>query len=264
MATISINAVNSQSEFSAFMQAGRRGRDPALRRRICRANDYAAMQIYGVRSAPVKGNGEQRLQEKKMKLYWSPLSPYARKVMIAAHECGLADKIERLRPSVTGPTLNADLLAHNPLHKMPTLVCADGTTLYDSVVIVEYLDSLASPPRLFPPEGPARWDALRWHALGNGFIDLLIAWRFEGLKAHPDAAAVGKYAKKADAILAAMDADAAKRGEAIDVGDIAAFCAVGYLDYRFADLGWPARAPNLVSWRDRFADRPSARVNPIE
>ena len=110
----------------------------------------------------------------RMKLHWSPRSPFVRKVMVAAHELGLADRIDRVRTVVRMIQPNADLLPDNPLSKIPTLVLADGTVLFDSVVICEYLDALAGGGTLFPPSGPERWTALARHALANGLLFLAI------------------------------------------------------------------------------------------
>ena len=113
-----------------------------------------------------------------MKLHWSPRSPFVRKVMIAAHELGLADRIATVRTVVQMDRPNPALLPDNPIGKIPTLVLDDGTALYDSLTICEYLDGLGG-GRLFPAPGPARWTALTQHALGNGLLDLLILWRNE-------------------------------------------------------------------------------------
>ena len=102
-----------------------------------------------------------------MKLAYSPASPYVRKVTACAIARGIADKIERVKIGTTDPAL----LKHNPLSKVPTLILDDGTTLYDSPVICEYLDSIGTAPKLFPPAGPARWKALIQEALGDGILD---------------------------------------------------------------------------------------------
>jgi len=102
----------------------------------------------------------------KMRLHWSPRSPFVRKVMIAAHELGLADRLETIRTRVATNQVHKGLLTDNPIGKIPTLLLADGTILYDSVVICEYLDSIAPQPKLFPAAGAARFQALRRHALG--------------------------------------------------------------------------------------------------
>jgi len=101
-----------------------------------------------------------------MKLHWSPRSPYVRKVMIVAHELGLADRLEIVRTVVGGITPHLELMRENPLGKIPTLVLEDGTILYDSPVICEYLDTLHAGEKLFPA-WPERLTALRRLALGE-------------------------------------------------------------------------------------------------
>ena len=114
-----------------------------------------------------------------MKLHWSPRSPFVRKVMIFAYEAGLADRFERVRSVVAMTKPNAALMPDNPLSKLPTLVLDDGSALFDSFVICEYLDGLHAGAPLVPKAGPERWQVLRWHALGNGLLDMLVLWRNE-------------------------------------------------------------------------------------
>src|SRR5262245_41396748 len=114
-----------------------------------------------------------------MKLHWSPRSPFVRKVMIAAHELGLVERITCVR-TVAAPTRpHAALMEVNPLSKIPTLVLDDGTVLYDSPVICEYLDSLHGGHKLVPADGMERMVALRRQALGDGFLDFLLLLRNE-------------------------------------------------------------------------------------
>ena len=103
-----------------------------------------------------------------MRLYWSSRSPFVRKAMIAAHETGVASRIETIRVEVAVTKLNADVMAHNPLNKIPTLVLENGEVLFDSRVICEYFDSLTTGPRLFPSNPAERWVALRRDATGRG------------------------------------------------------------------------------------------------
>ena len=105
-----------------------------------------------------------------MKLHWSPRSPFVRKVMIAAHERGLVDRIVCVRTIAAMTKPHAELMADNPLSKIPTLVLDDGLVLYDSPVICEYLDGIGGAPKLFPAEPAARFEALRRQALGDGFF----------------------------------------------------------------------------------------------
>ncbi len=110
-----------------------------------------------------------------MKLHWSPRSPYVRKVMIVAHELGLADRIETVRTVVGGTTPHRELMRENPLGKIPTLVLEDGRIIYDLPVICEYLDTLHDGPKLYPA-WPERLTALRRLALGDGMLDIALPW----------------------------------------------------------------------------------------
>src|SRR5215472_16028820 len=109
-----------------------------------------------------------------MKLHWSPRSPFVRKVMVAVHELGLVDRIMCVRTVAATTKPHAELMRDNPLSKIPTLVLDDGTVIYDSPVICEYLDGLSGAPKLHPTEPKARLVALRRQALGDGFLDLLV------------------------------------------------------------------------------------------
>src|ERR1043166_9623883 len=94
-------------------------------------------------------------------LHWSPRSPFVRKVMIAAHECGLADRIQTVRTVVAAATPNLEMMKENPQSRLPTLRLADGTVVYDSPVICEYFDTLPGGAKLFPEKFPERLGALR-------------------------------------------------------------------------------------------------------
>ena len=113
-----------------------------------------------------------------LQLHWSPKSPFVRKVMICIHELGMDAEIGKIRSVAAMLKPNAALMQDNPLSKIPTLLLEDGSALFDSVVICEYLNERAG-GSLFPAGGPAKWQALRWHALGNGLLDALILWRNE-------------------------------------------------------------------------------------
>src|SRR4029079_3707197 len=104
---------------------------------------------------------------KDMLLHWSPRSPFVRKVMIAAHECGVADRIQTMRTVVAAATPDIELMKENPQSRLPTLRLADGTVVYDSPVICEYFDTLHGGPKLFPASLPERLEALRWQGLGE-------------------------------------------------------------------------------------------------
>jgi glutathione S-transferase len=201
-----------------------------------------------------------------MRLHWSPRSPFVRKVMVAAHELGLADRIERVRTAVRMTRPNPELLPDNPLSKIPTLVLADGTALIDSVVICEYLDSLAGGGVLFPASGPGRWTALARHALANGLLDILILWRNERDKPEGRQSPewLDSFALKTRAALDRLERDAPDLAAArFGIGHIAVGCCLSYLDFRFPDLGWREGRPALADWHEGFRARPSAQATEI-
>lgn len=200
-----------------------------------------------------------------MTLHWSSRSPFVRKVMIAAHEAGLVGRITPVRTVVTARTVNPDVMRDNPLGRIPTLVLEDGTSLYDSFVICEYLDSLHAGLRLFPAAGAARWTALRRHALGNGMLDNLVLWR--GAREWPSRLTdmEDALAAKTHAALDALEAEAAAFGaDPFGIGHIAIGCALSYLDFRFAALEWRKGRPKLAAWHEGFSARPSAAATSFQ
>jgi len=200
-----------------------------------------------------------------LKLHWSPKSPYVRKVMICAHELGVVDRLELVRSVAAMLKPNARLMEDNPLSKIPTLVLDDGFTLFDSVVICEYLDDLAQ-GSLFPKQGIDKWQALRWHALGDGLLDALILWRNEREREVPLQTLMAAFELKTRAALTLLDDEAQALAETgFSIGHVTIGCALGYLDYRFDALGWRGIAPRLAEWQADIVRRPSFQVTePID
>jgi glutathione S-transferase len=196
-----------------------------------------------------------------MKLRHNPASPYVRKVMVVAHEAGLADKIELLSTAVSPVEANATLAAENPLMKIPALTTDDGQVLFDSPVICEYLDSVGGGGKVFPASGKARWTALRQQALGDGILDALILCRYE-IAARPEekrhAAWTDGQTKKAHQGLAALEREDLNGLRTI--GEITAACTLGYLDFRFPNDGWRNRHPKLAEWYKGAESRPSMQA----
>lgn len=193
-----------------------------------------------------------------MKLIYSTASPYARKVLVVAHEVGLASKIEVETASAHPVDRNAKLRAQNPLAQIPTLILDDGTALYDSRVICEYLDAKGG-GSLFG-EGAARWPILVEQALADGLLGAALLARYE-VAARPetlrwDGWLDGQMGKIIDA-LDSFEAAAGSSSDRADIGTITVGCALGYLDLRFGDLGWRTGRPKLSAWFERFAARPS-------
>jgi glutathione S-transferase len=195
-----------------------------------------------------------------MRLRYSPSSPFVRKVSVFAIETGLDERIERVP---TNPMKRADVAGSpNPLGKVPTLETDDGMVLYDSPVILEYLDTLHGGPPLIPREGRAHWDALRRQALADGILDATVLTFVETLR-HPERQSRGVFAHQRAAVdraVAVLDAEAAALADPSGRPDIAAIaigCALGFVDFHFKDFDWRAKHPALRRWCDVFAARPS-------
>lgn len=195
-----------------------------------------------------------------MKLYYSPTSPYVRKVTVLAQETGLEAKIERLAASTTPVNQNPDVAKANPVAKVPTLVTDDGLHLFDSRVICEYLDTLHDKPKFFPASGKARWVALREQALGDGLLDAALLVRYEGFLRPEDKRwsdwADGQM-KKVRGALAEIEKLAPTFGDRVDIGTVSIACALGYMDFRYADMGWRKDYPQAAAFADRIFARPS-------
>jgi glutathione S-transferase len=199
-----------------------------------------------------------------MRLHWSPRSPYVRKVMIVAHELGLADRLQTVRTTVGGTTPHLELMHENPLGKIPTLVLHNGTIIYDSPVICEYLDTLHNGPRLFP-DWPERLTALRRLALGDGMLDIALAWLGERFRPQEKQSQphVDLWRGKIRSCVDALEREAeALAASGFTIGHIAIGIALAYLDFRFGDLNWRDGHPRLAAWQAIFDARPAVQANP--
>jgi len=185
----------------------------------------------------------------------SPSSPFVRKVRIAASVLGLDREIGL----VPADTMNASdtVRLQNPLGKIPSLVLEDGTVLFDSRVILEYLDHRAGGGRIIPIDIDARLAALRLQALADGMMDASVLLVYEGRWRAPERHEpkwIEHQAGKVERTLAALEAAPPALSPTPDVGQIALACALGYRDFRFGDA-WRRDRPRLVAWLDRFAAR---------
>lgn len=198
-----------------------------------------------------------------MTLHWSPRSPYVRQVMIAAAELGLSDRIRTVRTLVGGTVPHVELMRQNPLGKIPTLVLEDGGILYDSGVIVEYLDGLHGGKKLFPV-GARRLVALRRRALGQGLIDIGLLWLGERSRpaANQSQPHIELWRLKLHTAAAALETETdALAAAEFSVGHIAIGVALGYFDFRFSDEDWRQNHPRLTEWHAAFNTRPSVAAN---
>jgi glutathione S-transferase len=182
----------------------------------------------------------------------SPASPFVRKVRIAASVLGLADKIEVRETDLNSPA--DSIRVQNPVGKIPALILDDGEALYDSRVILEYLDHLAGGGRIIPREPKARFAALRLQALCDGILDASLLLVYEG-RYRPAEMKVQSWvdlqAGKVARGLAALEAAPPALDPVPDVGQIALACLLGYRDLRFGG-SWRADHPRLVVWLDKF------------
>ncbi|MCK4940226.1 MAG: glutathione S-transferase N-terminal domain-containing protein [Rhodospirillaceae bacterium] len=192
-----------------------------------------------------------------MKLLYSPTSPYVRKVLVSAIELGISPSIELLPTNVWDP--DTDIATHNPLGKVPALVTEGNEVLYDSPVIIDYLDSLNKNLELIPASGRARWNALRRQALGDGVLDAAILRLLEEKRPDNERSDgwISRQWASVNRALDQMETEADNLGQDISVGTITIGVALGYLDFRFAADNWRAERPALADWFDIFCDRPS-------
>jgi len=194
-----------------------------------------------------------------MKLLYTQNSPYARKVRIVALEKHLNLALQEV---VLGAE-DSPVLQYNPLGKVPVLILENNEGLYDSRVIVEYLDTKTPGSKLVPTDASARITVIRWCALADGICDASIAVMLEQRKPSDQQSEpfISKQMAKVEHGLAALNADINKKKWCVDetfsLADIAVGCMLGYIDLRFKDMGWQEQYPNLSKHYTILSKRPS-------
>jgi glutathione S-transferase len=194
-----------------------------------------------------------------MKLRYSSASPFVRKVLVFAHETGLAGKIECIKTDVWAE--GSDIVKDNPLGKIPALITPDGTFI-GSALCCEYLDSLHGGRRLIPLETPERWRVLQQHALADGVIEAAVAYIVETIRRPEALIYAGMQERQRAKISRTLDRIEAAAGETrgdIDLASITLGCALSYLDFRIANIDWRPSRPSLASWFAGFGERTSMR-----
>jgi glutathione S-transferase len=196
-----------------------------------------------------------------MKLIGALTSPYVRKVRIV-----LAEKKLDYQFVLEDVWAHDTIMQSNPLGKVPCLIMEGGEAVFDSRVIVEYVDNLSPVGKLIPANGRERAEIRTWEALADGVCDAAILARLELTWAgRTDAQRCGQWVErqmgKVDAALAAMAKGLGDKpycaGIHLTLADIAVGCALGYLDFRFPQIGWRAAHPKLAKLADKLAQRPS-------
>ncbi len=191
-----------------------------------------------------------------MKLYGSPISPFSRKAMVIARELDL--KLEIL----PRPDNAAEFRRINPLGKIPALALNDGSVLFDSPVICEYLNQLGG-GKFFPgvslwASSTGKWKALTLQALGDGLADAAVAIAVENRQSSPNQAHIDRHRA---AITSALDVlEKVKFAEVPTIGEISVACALGYMEFRKLEPDWRASRPKLAAWYDKFCDYPSMKA----
>ena len=199
-----------------------------------------------------------------MKLTFSPASPFARKVRIAAIELGLIDNIEFVPTTVAPGQPNDAYSQITPLKKLPALILDNGDVIVDSYVIVEYLDELAGGGKLIPASGPTRWKVKSNHSLLQGMLDAMLLCRYEKMvrpqglqwQAWSDDhwnrawSGMARFEKRADVLSGPFD-----------IVQIGLVCVLGYADFRFADCGWRKAYPKRDAFHEKMLARPSVKIS---
>jgi len=198
-----------------------------------------------------------------MKLSFSPSSPFARKVRIAAIELGLIDKIELVPATVVPGQPNEEYSRITPLKKLPVLMLASGELIADSYVIVEYLDELAG-GKLIPSSGAARWKVKSDHSMLQGMLDSMLLCRYEkAVRPEPLRwqAWSDDHWNRAWSGMARFEQQADMLSRPLDISQIALTCVLGYADFRFADCGWRKAYPKLDAFHEKMLSRPSIKIS---
>lgn len=194
-----------------------------------------------------------------MHLHYAPASPYVRKVLLAAAGAGVLDRIELVRAHLSPIEESSRVCADNPLGKIPTLVLDDGSTLFDSRVIVAYLDTIGSTPLQPPPSDPAYWRLHRLQATADGLLDAALAIRYERLL-RPEVYRwdewIAGQGRKIDRAVTALEAEANFVESGPPLAAICVASALGYLDFRFAERDWRSVAPRLAAFFSAYSCRP--------
>jgi glutathione S-transferase len=187
------------------------------------------------------------------------MSPFARKVMMVAHEAGISGSLELINVETLAQP--PDLLAANPLCKIPCLVPDEGPPLFDSRVICEYIDLRFNAGRLFPSAPEEHIAALRWQALADGIMDAALLCRYEGLRPEAERSAQwverqrGKIGRGVEVF--EREVEEGLRKAPFSIAQLAIAAALGYLDLRFEDMRWRDGHPKLTSWYGRMRERRS-------
>ena len=197
-----------------------------------------------------------------MQLYYAAASPFARKVRVLVREKGLQARVDEI---LVNPFANPeDLHAVNPLGKIPALLLSDGTALFDSPVICEYLDTISGAPRLLPKEGEKRWQVLCMQALADGIMDSAVAMIYESRRPETLRSTEWQQRRQQSILrsIRVLDDDSSLLSGAVNIGSIAVACALGYLDFRLPDIDWRQDHPQVATVYAGLSNLPGMQATP--
>ena len=192
-----------------------------------------------------------------MKLRWSPTSPFVRKVVVLLKEKGIEEVVEKEKSNPLSREDRAD--TPSPLGQIPCLITDDGRSIYDSPIIMEFLDVECTGPEMLPRAGKERWAVLTRQALADGMISAMVVCFVESLK-KPERQSAGIIAHNKAIVfngISALEGDISGFSAKIDVGTISVAVAIAFADQTFPDYDWREDCPSLAEWFDAFNQRPS-------
>ncbi len=199
-----------------------------------------------------------------MQLFYSPASPFARKVLVAAREAGVIDDIEIISTTVSPTSRNDAIAIANPIGKIPTMVLNDGRTIFDSRVICEYVDGLSPSIKLFPNNSHSRLTAETLHALGDGMMDAALLARYETSFRPQEYRWKDWENGQKDKLFRSLDYLEQQCIEILNgpvsIGHVAIGCALSYIDFREVLEDWRIGHDNLNEWYSRFSQRDSMKA----
>ncbi|WP_113910556.1 glutathione S-transferase family protein [Roseovarius dicentrarchi] len=194
-----------------------------------------------------------------MKLFYSPNSPFVRKVLMTGMELGLDDRIERVQAAPHPVNRDRDLIAHNPLGQIPACLTDDGEEISDSRVICEYLAALVPDQQIFP-SGPRRWAALTEQSISDGLMAAALSIRYERSTRPAEQQSqtwIAGQTDKIETVLDALDRRYVRPPPGFDIGHISVACAIDYLAFRFPEITLGSRWPHLADYHALLDARPS-------
>ncbi|WP_339489546.1 glutathione S-transferase family protein [Pseudomonas sp. EL_65y_Pfl2_R95] len=201
------------------------------------------------------------MPSKNMTLFYSPASPFARKVLVLLHETGQLPTVELFDVQLSPVSPSGEVIARNPAGKIPALELANGDTLHDSRVILDYLDHQHSGEPLIPRDGANRWKRLSLASLADAVLDAAILIRYETFLRPEDLhwpTWLNAQQDKIERVLAELETQAdTGQLQCFDIASISIACALGYLDFRQPQLDWRNRFPRLASWYAEASQRGS-------